>query len=183
MFKAHLAYPAFQAAFGYHFPLVDIEEADLVIFSGGEDINPDIYGEKNVASMGINKYRDAVEIEVYKKAKALGKKMLGVCRGHQLLMALSGGKLVQDIFPGHPGDHEVEVLMEGVPLLRHVNSLHHQGIKPQDVPKGFYITSIYNGIVESTVSDDILTVQWHPEFLEYGHGKTFFDMVREWARG
>lgn len=181
MLNAYLAYPAFKDCFEPYFNLVDFDAAELVIFSGGEDINPNIYGERNHGSYGVNQRRDEIEIEVYERAKAAGKRMLGVCRGHQLLMALNGGKLVQNIFPGHPGWHTVDVLHDA-PLLASVNSLHHQGITPENVPLGFTVTSVYDGIVESTVSDSILTVQWHPEFLDYAEGSEFFNMVQKWVR-
>lgn len=58
-----------------------IEQADLVLFTGGEDVDPSLYGEKENYTTQSNIIRDKKEIEIYKKALSLGKNMLGICRG------------------------------------------------------------------------------------------------------
>src|SRR3989304_5002170 len=94
-----IAYPAFMESFMQFFPdlfLVRSEEdialCDLIIFSGGEDINPEIYKQENTESRGINLKRDEYELAVLHYAKKWGTKLLGVCRGHQLLNAYFGGQ-------------------------------------------------------------------------------------------
>ncbi|MGL5341859.1 MAG: gamma-glutamyl-gamma-aminobutyrate hydrolase family protein, partial [Lactococcus garvieae] len=65
------------------FQIVDTpEEADVVCFTGGEDVDPALYGEENVHSY-INKGRDAEEIKIFDAVKEKGTVMVGICRGGQ----------------------------------------------------------------------------------------------------
>lgn len=184
-----IAWPAFILAFKKHFPQLkrieteeQIKSLDLIIFSGGEDINPTIYGEENSKSYGINDRRDAYELAVLKIAEKYGRaKYLGVCRGHQLLNAAFGGKLVQDIAPRHKSwhnlSHKKDDAFEKTIFPYGVNSLHHQGVI---IPGKHFvpISTHKDGIIESTISDRVLSVQYHPEFLS-GHG--FFEFVENWV--
>lgn len=58
-----------------------IEEADLVLFEGGEDVSPNLYGEPVHPATYISPNRDKAEVALFKKAHSLGKKLLGICRG------------------------------------------------------------------------------------------------------
>ncbi len=188
--KVVLAYPSFAPQFLHHFPDMEmaqtvgvVEEADLIIFPGGADIEPEIYNEKNTKSY-TNPRRDAWELTVLRIAeKKKRAKYLGICRGHQLLNAFFGGKLLQDIKPEHPNFHSVNSIsddaFEDELFPFGVNSLHHQGvIKPG---KGFTPLSSLGEIIEATISDTILSVQYHPEFMGK-HGVPFFDYVKKWAK-
>lgn len=198
-----IAHPAFLYAFeqvfsrritlagtwNYHTSSYDLDpkafdRAKLVIFSGGEDISPAIYGEKNRYS-SIQPNRDAIEMAVLKHALPLGKKILGVCRGHQLVNAGLGGKLVQDIQfelgMSHNSNHELEYLnKESVvaTYFERVNSMHHQGVIT--VGNGLEPTTFWNGVYESCESDTIITVQFHPEFMDY-NAQSFFNYIASWA--
>lgn len=109
------------ASHGYE--VVDtMEDAELVVFTGGEDINPAIYTQKKHSSVYFNEARDAFEIAEYLRAKKLGKKMLGICRGAQLLNCLVGGSLYQDV-NNHQGTHAITT-EEGDTFL--TTSVHHQ---------------------------------------------------------
>lgn len=113
-----------------------LEQADVVIFPGGTDINPSIYGEKCNKHTYINTWsmeRDAKEIEAYSKCLALGIYTCGICRGLQLQTALNGGKLIQDI--SHTGQHWVSAY-DGKRFI--VNSLHHQMCNPYMLPDDHY---------------------------------------------
>lgn len=101
-----------------------MEEADFVVFTGGADINPALYGEEAHGSVYFNKARDASELAAYKAATGLGKAFLGICRGAQFLNVMAGGKLYQDI--GHPGYHEL-VTEDGQRFMS--NSVHHQMLR------------------------------------------------------
>lgn len=95
------------------------DDADIILFTGGKDINPKLYGErKNNRTYFSN--RCEYEVPFFKDY--VGKKsFLGICRGAQLLCALSGKKLVQHM--EHRGAHDVH-FYDGV--VRKSNSLHHQ---------------------------------------------------------
>lgn len=109
-----------------------MEEADLVMFTGGEDINPELYGDVAHISTYFSN-RDFKEVAAFKKAVALKKPIIGICRGAQLGCALSGGKLIQDQY--NPGTHK---------MYTHdkrefkINSLHHQAMFPFNMPETKY---------------------------------------------
>ena len=76
----------------------DIEKADLVVFAGGEDISPSIYGGiRSPLTESPNTLRDMEEVEIFTRARKKGIPMVGICRGAQLLCALSGHKIFQDV--------------------------------------------------------------------------------------
>lgn len=105
-------------------PALSLEAADIVVFTGGADINPAIYGETAHPTTYFGDERDQREIADYKKAVEQGKAMLGICRGAQLLNCLAGGSLFQHI--QHPGFHEI-VTDEGERFMS--NSVHHQMLR------------------------------------------------------
>lgn len=76
-------------------PINKLEDAELVLFTGGEDVHPSLYGEPMGANTGSNLARDIEEQKIYKQAKKLGLPCLGICRGSQFLCVMNGGKLVQ----------------------------------------------------------------------------------------
>lgn len=107
-----------------------VEDADIIAFIGGADIDPALYGEKNVKAYGVNKARDELEVEVYNRAQELGKVCFGICRGAQFLHAMNGGKLWQNV-SGHGGrDHWVVDLDDDVRFL--ATSIHHQALQEND---------------------------------------------------
>jgi putative glutamine amidotransferase len=163
-----------------------VKELDLIIFTGGSDISPYIYDENPTTCYGVDQDRDSIELGVFIEARNLGIKMLGVCRGHQLINALEGGKIIQDIKPEHGAMHEL-VWMQDNPIAdiypKDVNSMHHQGYDVNRIANTLSILAIEpdTGIVEVAKSRDntILTVQFHPEFLKE---KKFFDYLNEWVK-
>jgi putative glutamine amidotransferase len=117
---------------------------DGLVFSGGEDVDPDQYGaDRHPETAATDPGRDRAELELL--AAALGRDMpvLAVCRGSQVLNVALGGDLVQHLpdvvhhddhrhTPGVFGDHEVDVIRgtrlhailgERAPVKSH----HHQG--------------------------------------------------------
>jgi gamma-glutamyl-gamma-aminobutyrate hydrolase PuuD len=104
-----------------------IEEADLVVFGGGSDVEPLLYGESNEerhSTVCFNTERDAADIQIYLQARDQGTPMMGVCRGAQFLHVMNGGKLYQDI-DGHMGEHKAYALRDQL-LIEKVSSVHHQ---------------------------------------------------------
>lgn len=113
----------------------NIDEADLVMFTGGADINPSIYGEKTSKTYWGNEARDKVEIEVFEAAVELGIPMIGICRGLQLICALCGGKVIQDV-SNHAGSSHNIIFKDDFQCT--TTSLHHQMVYPFDLPKENY---------------------------------------------
>lgn len=99
-----------------------VEEADLLVFTGGEDIDPALYGEQCLRNTHFNAARDEREIDIFTKAVSLGKPMFGICRGMQLLHALNGSKLYQDV-GNHTYTHNI-IDMDGNTIR--ASSMHHQ---------------------------------------------------------
>lgn len=166
----------------------DIPSFDLLIFTGGADISPVWYGREEITSTrGIDVRRDAQEIASLSLAlKYPHIKILGVCRGHQLVNAYLGGELIEDLSEVGPINHGMYHTLEitdtnsiVATYFDIVNSLHHQAvIKPG---KGQRITSKVGDIIESTESDRILTVQFHPEFMT-GFDKFWEYVTNEWLK-
>jgi gamma-glutamyl-gamma-aminobutyrate hydrolase PuuD len=188
------AHPAFFNSFKNYIPHLeivksykDVKNYDLIIFTGGEDINPNIYGERNTYSNISNSSieRDSQELSILEKALELNKCIFGVCRGHQLVNAFLGGRLYQDLLfdtgRHHEGFHKI--VWGSHPLrnffIKGVNSLHHQAVRRTG--RGLYSIADYNGINEACISetDRIITVQFHPEFMD--GQQDFFDYLLKWA--
>ncbi len=160
---------------------------DGLLFTGGDDISPALYGEEACAECGeANPLRDELERVVFDYALAHDTPMLGICRGIQLFNALLGGTLYQDL-PSQRGvvggvshamtppyDSEVHRVrvVEDTPLWSvvgcdemGVNSYHHQAIKdlsPSLTPMAYS----EDGLVEAVYLPThrfMQAYQWHPE--------------------
>lgn len=105
----------------------NIEEADLVVLTGGADISPEIYNEPKHWNTYTDPRRDEEDRKSVILATSLGIPMLGICRGAQLLCALSGGSLYQDV-NCHSGNHQITHKETGEKIT--TNSVHHQGMRP-----------------------------------------------------
>lgn len=111
-----------------------IEEADLVIFPGGEDVHPSLYGERRHPSTSPNMERDLYELKLYRKALRLKKHIIGICRGSQFICSMQPfGRLVQD--QKNIGMHKMTTF-DGKTIQ--INSTHHQAQYPYDMPEGDY---------------------------------------------
>jgi len=100
----------------------------LVLFTGGEDVNPLLYGHtspRRVCNFNLN--RDLREMRIYRTAIRHGIKMAGICRGTQFCHALAGGKLMHHLTFHDGGWHWMKTV-EGEAMA--VNSLHHQMVIP-----------------------------------------------------
>ncbi|MBI5304439.1 MAG: gamma-glutamyl-gamma-aminobutyrate hydrolase family protein [Chloroflexi bacterium] len=163
---------------------------DGVLFPGGVDVHPNVYGESVEPFCGeIDPARDTVELNLAQWALAEQKPILGICRGIQLINIAAGGSLHQDIdaqvanplrHPHQKGNpynylaHAVEIdprstLGRALGATQvQVNSLHHQALK--QVAPGFHIVArAPDGIVEGIEADNgnfAVAVQFHPEWLQ-----------------
>ena len=88
-----------------------LERVDGVLLTGGEDVDPALYGQDQIEKCGHpNRARDETEIAMALAARELGKPLLAICRGPQLLNVAFGGTLIQDIPSQVPGalNHNAE---------------------------------------------------------------------------
>lgn len=158
---------------------------DGLVFTGGHDVDPALYGEAVTEACGeLCPERDRLEPVLLHKALERSVPALGICRGLQLINACLGGTLWQDLATERPQtrNHRMErpydraehfVTISG-PLadLYHaqtlgVNSCHHQGIKTL-APSLCAMAVAEDGLVEAVYHPEkpfLWAVQWHPEFF------------------
>ena len=100
-----------------------MQEANLLCFTGGADVSPELYGEENVGSY-CSPERDKYEEQVFDWAYAHDVPMVGICRGGQFLNVMNGGKMWQDV-DNHAisGTHKAVCKYWGEIM---VSSTHHQ---------------------------------------------------------
>lgn len=109
-----------------------VEDADILCFTGGEDVWPGMYGESPHPTTRFNKSRDDYESYIFCEAKAIRKPMIGICRGAQFLNVMNGGKLWQHvnnhaIARSHPVIHQ----KTGEERFN-MTSTHHQMMIPSE---------------------------------------------------
>lgn len=153
-----------------------LESADAIVFPGGEDIHPELYGEAKESNThhDADYRRPILEFAAIDQAKQKKIFTLGICRGSQIVNVYHGGKLKQHEEGqfGISQDLEVEKNLSGKPL-EIVNevisdkirgySAHHQA--SQKIGKGLKRVVHYKGITKMIVSDDgqFILTQFHPE--------------------
>lgn len=107
-----------------------LEDADLVIATGGEDICPARYREPIHPRTCYSTERDDQEWPQFERARKLGIPLVGVCRGSQAMSVFAGGKLVQhQDNPSYLHQMDTE---DGQKLV--VSSTHHQAAHPWNLP-------------------------------------------------
>lgn len=169
-----------------------LDSADLIVFSGGEDINPKRYNEEERGY--FNDSRDDIEFNVFREViKRKKTKILGICRGMQLVNVALGGSLIWDIFEyckeSHPGVHPLKHVSENsFSFLTVVNSMHHQALlslgQMSNLFYKVHAVEPITGVSEIvTWGNRILGVQFHPEFFSDSTPEKwkFADTVRKWV--
>ena len=160
----------------------DALTCDGLLLPGGGDMDPKFYGQERIPACGEpNLLRDAAEPLLLRAFLAADKPVLGICRGIQVMNAVLGGDLYQDIKPfehlphnGHWAKVHTVTVRRGTLLSRIlgqdtvlVNSQHHQAV--DRVAPGFTLAALSeDGIAEAIEKPDArfcLGVQWHPEWL------------------
>lgn len=162
---------------------------DGLLFTGGADVSPALYGEAPAyESVQADPARDKVETALLAAARARGLPLFGVCRGLQLINAALGGSLYQDLpaqlpsavphrqAPPYEKSVHPVTLMSDAPLARalsrdvlDVNSIHHQGVN-RLAPGLAAMARAPDGLVEALYAPGpyfLQAVQWHPEYLGY----------------
>jgi len=106
-----------------------VEDSDIVCFTGGEDVDPALYGENAIPGTHFNTSRDNKESDVYAQAVMYNKPMVGICRGAQFLNVMNGGKLWQDINKHAGQNHSLIHVPTGEEVFD-MTSTHHQQMRP-----------------------------------------------------
>ncbi len=123
----------------------------LVVFTGGSDVSPSLYGHKNTKSY-TNPSRDDEEVSIFHAAVQHDIPMAGICRGAQFLCAMAGGTLVQDI-TNHTEYHRLMYLDENGATKESpesVTSTHHQMQHPWSLPKGDFEILAWSSVSRSS---------------------------------
>lgn len=108
---------------------------DLIIFTGGEDVSPSMYGELTGKFTHNNASRDAIEKNMFNYNSFLKIPKLGICRGAQFLTVSSGGRLIQHV-TGHGNiTHRIQLEKGGI---LEIPSDHHQMMFPYNMHKSKY---------------------------------------------
>lgn len=107
----------------------DIFDADVVQFTGGEDVCPSYYNQPRHPSSYCSPQRDFMEKKYFEECIARDIPMVGICRGGQFLNVMSGGKMYQHA-SGHGGNHPIVDLFTGKEVI--ASSTHHQIMVPHD---------------------------------------------------
>lgn len=156
---------------------------DGVIFSGGGDIDPNLYGQvKHEALYDVYPERDAVEIRLARQIIASHLPTLAICRGMQIINVAAGGTLIQhlqdvveeQVLHRNKNNlhvmHEVKLspdslLASFLPETFTIASKHHQAI--DKIAKDFRAVGFArDGMIEAVEHRDhpfLIAVQWHPE--------------------
>jgi putative glutamine amidotransferase len=165
------------------------ERLDGLFLPGGEDLDPQTYGEDRHPQLGApDKERDRTELALTRWALAAGMPVLGVCRGVQVINVACGGTLYQDLHSQRPDlekhdyfppsyeryrvSHQVTIepdsrLARALGAVHEVNSMHHQGIA--ELGHGLRVVArAEDGLPEAVELPPlpfVVGVQWHPEEL------------------
>jgi putative glutamine amidotransferase len=165
--------------------------ADGVLFAGGNDPAPTLYGEiPSVHVADVSRLRDTVESQLLTWALADKKSLFGICRGMQLLNVHLGGTLYQDIPTDLPqaSDHNSSTKRRNLKDIAHIlkvkgdsklaeilesttigaNTHHHQAVKKLGtnlIADAWSEDGIVEGL-ELVSGGFAIGVQAHPESLE-----------------
>lgn len=124
------------ASFLKNYTLVEkLEDANLVIFTGGEDVTPSLYGMRKNPRTYCNLRRDKEEKAIFDKIDPKKQLVVGICRGSQFCCVMNGGKLVQ-----HCTNHAVGsthgIINRDSKVEYQITSTHHQMQYPFNLEEG-----------------------------------------------
>jgi putative glutamine amidotransferase len=149
-----------------------LSRVDGVCLPGGPDVDPHRYGatvvDERVGAADAD--HDAVDLACARAAIELGRPLLAICRGHQVLNIALGGTLVQHL-DGHRFVHRGVTLTPGCLAAVAIGNehpvghcVHHQAI--DRLGAGLVVTGRGDdGTVEAVELPGawVVGVQWHPE--------------------
>lgn len=167
-----------------------LKKEGWLVLPGGADIHPAIYGKENhyshISSYSVR--RDAIEVKEYTDAVKKGTPIFGICRGMQLLSAVNGLTLIQDM--SHGGYHNIQAYdfrSNRYDKKIEVNNAHHQCVWTENKLEGdnfkvygYCSISPYhryqeNEEIQCTVEPEIIhfpkvkaiATQFHPEWMGF----------------
>ena len=143
-----------------------METIDGLVVTGGEDINPKLYGQEPSPLLEDNNefrdIRDTSDFNLVKAAVEADKPMIGICRGMQMLNTVLKGQCIQDL-PTYLGKdpneyhthrnkpewarHDIELVKDAKLMheivegdgLKDVASWHHQALDPEKLGENLIV--------------------------------------------
>lgn len=106
-----------------------VNEADVVCWLGGPDLDPQLYGQSPLDGVHISPSMDKADLETWALVSDKDVLKVGICRGGQLLNVLCGGSMWQHV-NNHSIRHSIYDIHLRIPVS--VTSLHHQMMIPAD---------------------------------------------------
>jgi putative glutamine amidotransferase len=165
-----------------------LHRVDGLLFTGGPDLDPGVYGQERHAQLGpdVDRCSDEYELALLAAAAERDVPMLGICRGMQALNVSRGGTLHQHLpdiselehLQGHEAYAPAHQVVVNPGSLLHdlsgtgqlaVNSFHHQAA--DRIGAGLAVCAqAPDGTVEALwdpAARFCLGVQWHAELLTH----------------
>jgi putative glutamine amidotransferase len=194
-----------------YFELIS-KQFPALLSPGGDDFDPEVYGEKNKSAVDINRTRDEAEIQLIQTFINSGYGIFyGVCRGHQGYAIAMGGTLVQDLPEKltptihrpikHVNGtfssawHSITLTGKDNALFQAVqkesflvNSRHHESVKSLPLEKGKAIAFADGTVIEAIEKKDaqgmlkVLTFQFHPEDMNTPESEKLIKWLVDQAR-
>jgi putative glutamine amidotransferase len=188
--------------------LSDAARCQGIVFTGGEDVHPRLYGKPEYESFchqdDINELRDEFELKLMEYTEQNRIPVLGICRGLQVFNVFKGGTLIPDIptwgkpthakLPdGADRYHSINVVDNSWfktlvgQTQGETNSNHHQSI--DRVGDGLVASAFSeDGIVEAADRKEVAgkgflcLVQWHPERMNDQQNPFVFNIRESFVR-
>lgn len=183
-----------------------IKRLDGILFAGGNDITPELYGVEARFTKDNSRLRDECELYLLKKAEEKKLPILAICRGMQLLNIARGGTLYEDITEELPGkqNHEISLEAKSLEHIDHLltlekesqfakiidqetiraNTYHHQAVR--EVGKGLVVNAYAeDGIIEGIEDPSktfLIGIQSHPEAINQHAEPVWMKLFMEFVR-
>jgi gamma-glutamyl-gamma-aminobutyrate hydrolase PuuD len=164
-----------------------LEQMDALLLVEGDDVEPNRFAARKANFQYLEKthpLKDEIEVRLLRHALDRDLPIMGICRGSQLLNAVSGGTLYGDV-QKEKGTHRPHIdyenydtyrhpatVVPGTPLARwyrrknlNVNSYHHQGVRKL-APRFQPMAHADDGLIEAYYDPSaafVVGLQFHPE--------------------
>ena len=169
---------------------LSLDSYDGLVLPGGGDIAPALFGAADNGSRQIDEALDRIQLELLGKFIRMGKPVLGICKGLQIINVYFGGTLIQDLpedsrriheYQGGDKIHATKAAKGTFPEQLYgkypvTNSAHHQAVGA--VGDGLLIAQYCCDFVIEAMyhkSLPILGVQWHPERMCFAYASPEMD--------
>lgn len=150
---------------------------DGLIVTGGQDINPELYGEEAHPLLEDNTedrdIRDTSDVNLIQQAVAADLPMIAICRGYQMFNVAMGGGLIQDIpsYLGTDGEeydtHRMPASAENRDYARHEITVEEGSLWLEDIIGGTYLEDVaswhHQAINPERLGEGLTIVAYGPE--------------------